>query len=468
LTASPHGDSVDSSARPGVPSLSEPNTADNLLLFDGENELPEGEKRSLHSTKRTNIAPSEQSSRIGGSQNAKETEDSAIFRPYARRNRSKPNHGPRGASRDAKGMLSDTNKQKDNNVLSVSKPKPTSLNGEVLSKDPTSNKSVDNELDGVQACQTASGSASVPEDKLDSAVNKKFKEDQRIMPSQDDIIQNPVVLPSGEAKAVGERDLGASVDLEPQPCASTKQPGIESCSGQPNGFGNIKVDRKGVANGDQNCSAALGMKNFDSESSCAQTSLARDVNNNNMCSNSKNIGANGNTMEQTSEFEKKLNLTGYEVVKEGINTNTGESGATLNNEHATAYVNHSGSGNIVKSEENIHTNGSCMQNKVKDSSNIKGLPHNESCISNADKEERGVPMDQANCIREDNCERLKVPMDVSISTPQIAPVEKVTTTASECQPCSTHNLRIPDKAHEDSILEEAKIIEVLNICFRFY
>ncbi|QCE11560.1 E1A-binding protein [Vigna unguiculata] len=460
LTASPHGDSVDSSARPGVPSLSEPNTADNLLLFDGENELPEGEKRSLHSTKRTNIAPSEQSSRIGGSQNAKETEDSAIFRPYARRNRSKPNHGPRGASRDAKGMLSDTNKQKDNNVLSVSKPKPTSLNGEVLSKDPTSNKSVDNELDGVQACQTASGSASVPEDKLDSAVNKKFKEDQRIMPSQDDIIQNPVVLPSGEAKAVGERDLGASVDLEPQPCASTKQPGIESCSGQPNGFGNIKVDRKGVANGDQNCSAALGMKNFDSESSCAQTSLARDVNNNNMCSNSKNIGANGNTMEQTSEFEKKLNLTGYEVVKEGINTNTGESGATLNNEHATAYVNHSGSGNIVKSEENIHTNGSCMQNKVKDSSNIKGLPHNESCISNADKEERGVPMDQANCIREDNCERLKVPMDVSISTPQIAPVEKVTTTASECQPCSTHNLRIPDKAHEDSILEEAKIIEV--------
>ncbi|WVZ05730.1 hypothetical protein V8G54_019076 [Vigna mungo] len=82
-----------------------------------------------------------------------------------------------------------------------------------------------------------------------------------------------------------------------------------------------------------------------------------------MCSNSKNIGANGNTMEQTSEFEKKQNLTGYEVVKEGINTNTGESGATSNNEHATAYVNHSGSGNMVKTEENIHTNGSCMQNK---------------------------------------------------------------------------------------------------------
>ncbi|KAK7373646.1 hypothetical protein VNO80_07061 [Phaseolus coccineus] len=458
LTASPHGDSVDSSARPGVPSLSEPNTADNLLLFDGENELP-GEKRSLHSNKRNNIAPSEQSSRIGGSQNAKETEDSAIFRPYARRNRSKPNHGPRGASRDGKGMLSDTSKQKDNNVLSVSKPKPTCLNGEVLSKDPTSNKSLDNELDGVQERQAASGSASVPEDKLDSAMNKNFKEDQRIMPAQDDIVQTPLVLASGEAKAVGERDLETSGDLEPQPCASTK-PGNESSSGQPNGFGNIKVDRKGVANGDQDCNSALGMKNFDSESSCPQTSLARDVNNNNVCSNSKNIGANGNTMEQSSEFEKKLNLTGGRVVKERINTNTGENGATSNNEHATVYANHSGSGSMVKSEENIHTNGSCMQNKVKDSSNIKGLHHNESFISNADKEESGVLMDHPNCIREDNCERLKVPMDVSISTTQIAPVEKITTAASECQSSNTHNLKLPDKAHEDSILEEAKIIEV--------
>ncbi|TKY66125.1 Chromatin modification-related protein EAF1 A [Spatholobus suberectus] len=463
LTASPHGDSVDSSARPGVPSLSEPNTADNLLLFDGENELPEGQKRSLHSNKRNNIAPSEQSSRIGGSQNAKETEDSAIFRPYARRNRSKPNHGPRGASRDGKGIISDTNKQKDHDAPSVSKPKPASLNGEILSKDPISNNPLDNELDGVRAHQTASGSASVPEDKLDITMNKNFREDQRIIPSQDDIVQNAFVLAAGEAKAVGERDLGTSGDLEPPPCAATTQPGNESCSGQPNGFGNIKVDRKGVPNGDQNCSAALGMKNFDSESSCAQTSLARDVNNNNnnnMCSNAKNIDANGNTMEQTSEFEKKLNLTGCGVVKERSKTNTGESGATANNEHAAGYKNNSVSGNMVKSEEDIHTNSSCMQNKVKDSSNIKGLHHNESSISNADKEESVVLMDHPNCIREDSCERCQVPMDVSISTTQTALVEKVTPTVPDCQPCSTHNMKLADKAHEDSILEEAKIIEV--------
>ena len=50
----------------GAPLASEPNTADNLLLFDGENELPETERRCLHSNRRNNIALSEQSSQIDG------------------------------------------------------------------------------------------------------------------------------------------------------------------------------------------------------------------------------------------------------------------------------------------------------------------------------------------------------------------------------------------------------------------
>ena len=123
LTASPHGDSVESSGRPGGPTVCEPNSADNLLLFDGENEI--FNKNSLHPSRRNNIVPSEQSSQVDGSQNAKESEDSAIFRPYARRNRSRSNrdgarsspadmvpscggHGSslpaRHGSRDAKGV----------------------------------------------------------------------------------------------------------------------------------------------------------------------------------------------------------------------------------------------------------------------------------------------------------------------------------------------------------------------------
>ncbi|CAI8585292.1 unnamed protein product [Vicia faba] len=426
LTASPHGDSVDSSARPGAPSISEPNTADNLLLFDGENELAEGEKRSLHSYKRNNVTPSEQSSQIGGSQNAKETEDSAIFRPYARRNRSRPNHGSRGGSRDGKGLISDTNNQKDHNVLSVSKPKPTSLN-----------------------------------DKLIITLNRDFKEDQRIVPAQDNTVQNPLVLSSVKASAGGEMNPGASGELELSPCVAAGQLGDDSCPGQTNGFDNIEVDRKGASTEDQNCSVALDLKSFDPESCNAQTSLARDVNSDtNMCTNTENADANGISLEQTL-FEKKLNSTGYEAVIERSKINIGESAATVDNEHATGYVNHSGSGIIIKIEEDIQMNSSCMQNKLKDSSNIRGPHNNDSTILKADKKESVVMVDRSNSSKDEGCERLKVSMDLSVSAnPQCTLAEKFTTAVSDCQPCSPHHLKLADKAHEDSILEEARIIEV--------
>ncbi|KAI9124166.1 hypothetical protein K1719_005466 [Acacia pycnantha] len=113
LTASPHGDSVDSSARPGAPYVSEPNTANNLLVLGIDNELAKGERRPVHQSRRNNVAPSEQSSKIGGSQNAKDSEDSAIFRTYARRKGSKTNQGPWGSSRDGKVLVSERSNLKD-------------------------------------------------------------------------------------------------------------------------------------------------------------------------------------------------------------------------------------------------------------------------------------------------------------------------------------------------------------------
>ncbi|XP_057437066.1 chromatin modification-related protein EAF1 B-like isoform X4 [Lotus japonicus] len=463
LTASPHGDSVDSSVRPGAPSISEPNTADNLLLFDGENELAQGEKRSMHSKKRYNIAPSEQSSQIGGSQNAKETEDSAIVRPYARRNRSRPNHGPRGGSRDVKGLLSDTNKHKDYHVPSGSKPKPSSLNGEIHIKDPTSNSPLNNELVGVRAHQSKSGSASVTEDKLGAMLNRNFKGNQHIVPSQDDTVQNPLVLASGDASAVGERDPGSSGDLKPPSCVVSALPGNESCPGLSNGFGNIKLDRRGVPDEGQNNSTSLGVKNFDSVSSCVPTSFAGDVNNeSSICTSRSKADANGSTMEQTPEFEKKLNSIGCEVVKERSKTNTGESGATINNERASGYFNRFDGDNMVKSEEDIHIVSSCMQKKLNDFSNIKGMHPSNSCsISKDGKEENVVMKDHSNPIRGETCERLQVPSDLFTSaTPRTALTENVTTAASDCQPSCKQPLKLADKAHEDSILEEAHIIEV--------
>ncbi|KAL8147421.1 hypothetical protein AgCh_004940 [Apium graveolens] len=53
LANSPPGDSVESSGRPGVPLAYEPNSADNLMFFDGENSIPTGDRSLFRSNKET-------------------------------------------------------------------------------------------------------------------------------------------------------------------------------------------------------------------------------------------------------------------------------------------------------------------------------------------------------------------------------------------------------------------------------
>ncbi|KAI5431418.1 hypothetical protein KIW84_035563 [Lathyrus oleraceus] len=266
-------------------------------------------------------------------------------KPAATPNLHRPNHSSRGGSRDGKGLLSDTNRQKDHNAPSVSKPKPTSSNGEKLLKDPKTNDLLDIEYVGPRAHQRFNISTSVSADKLIITLNRDFKEDKCIVPSQDDTVQNPLVLSSGKASADREMNPGASGELELSPRVAVGQPGDDSCPGQTIGFDNIEVDRKGASTEDQNCSVALGLKSFDPESCNAQTSLARDVNSDtNMCTDTEDADADGISLEQ-SLFEKKLNSSCYEAVKERSKTNIAESAATVDNEYATGYVNHSVSAN---------------------------------------------------------------------------------------------------------------------------
>ncbi|XP_028797156.1 chromatin modification-related protein EAF1 B isoform X2 [Neltuma alba] len=440
LAASPHGDSVDSSARPVVPSISEPNTADNLSLFDRENELTESKKRSLHSNRRNYIAPSEQSSKIMGSRNPKESEDSAIFRPYARRNRSRPNHGPRGAARDGKGLTSETNSQKVHNSSSVSKPRPASSNGDlVVTKDLTSNIPLEHELDHVRTNQTDNGSISVLEENLKVTNNRRVKEDKSILLSQDDTAQNLVIMASREANVIEAREPAVSDNHEPPPFADTTKCQNEICSDQRNGFGNIKADRKSV----------LGMKNFNSELSCTQTCLGRDVNNDSdICTNIKNVDANGSDIKQAAEFEK-LNST-LEAVKENNKANNGESNATVSYNNDAGRQNHCGAINMVKDEEDMHISSN-------DSCNSKDVQHGSNTISKSDKGS-DVMVDRCCSIKDSSCGRHSGPMAVSISEPQTALEEKANADASDCGPCSSH-LKLADKASEDFILEEARIIE---------
>lgn len=104
LADSPPGDSVESSGRPGIPLAYEPNSADNLMLFDGENSIPIGDRNLLRSNRDT-VGPSEQSLQLDRSQHTKELGATAAFglpkKAYRRRNRSRPSRdGGRSSSMD--------------------------------------------------------------------------------------------------------------------------------------------------------------------------------------------------------------------------------------------------------------------------------------------------------------------------------------------------------------------------------
>ncbi|KAM3683854.1 hypothetical protein ACJW31_12G180600 [Castanea mollissima] len=474
LAASPHGDSVESSGRPGVPTVCEPNSADNLLLLDGNNEFLEGERSSIHPRRRNNIAPSEQSSQMDGSQNAKESEDSAIVRPYARRNRSRPiREGARG--RDGKGMASETNNIKDQNIPSVSNPKSARSNGDMVSKIATSNNQLESDLDGVRASETTGGS--LPEGKLDVKVPKILRDNQDDQPSQVNAQQNAIDMASGRPDPVGEMNQVVSAGFEHLPCATATKAENEIRPGQPNGFSNIKLDRKSINEG-QNSNAVLGAKGLDSESSCTQASLGVDVNNDNdMCTNTRNVLSNGNTMEQTSDLEETINLAGGEVIKEKNESRDfdekNEANAiekrnqamdvdscSITNARDSVYQNHSGNGTIVKVEEDVNASRFEPQNEVKYPSNIEGVQQNELILSDTERKVEDVLGDNSNPSKENLCTGvLQESMDAfDCEIPGTALPGRDSSAAPEPQTCSGNHLKA-DKAHEDSILEEARIIE---------
>uniref|UniRef100_A0ACD5TCW4 Uncharacterized protein n=1 Tax=Avena sativa TaxID=4498 RepID=A0ACD5TCW4_AVESA len=92
FAASPRGDSVESSGKPGSSLCRETNTADNLMLFGGDSNGVV-EKVVKRGSRRTNVAQLRQTS--DGHSNAKRAEDSSFSRlgvksqAYVRRNRSK-------------------------------------------------------------------------------------------------------------------------------------------------------------------------------------------------------------------------------------------------------------------------------------------------------------------------------------------------------------------------------------------
>lgn len=480
LAASPHGDSVESSGRPEGPTLCEPNSADNLLLFGVDNDVPDGERNSSHLSRRNNIGPSEQSSHMDGTQNAKESEDSAIFRPYARRNRSRPHRdgtrsnstdiqsrggqGPslpaHGGSNDPKRLISETNNQKDQNTPSVANLKSASSNGDIVLKSLTSDNQLDMDLEGAQAPDiTAGPTKDSSESKLDVATPKSLRDSQHSQPSQVDAQETPIDVVSERSGLVAEREPLVPSVLESAACAATTKTEHEISSMQVNGFSNSNRESKGVPIEGQISSAGLGTKGLDSESSCTQTSVGLDVNNDSdMCTTTRNDD-NGNIIE-SSDVDGTQNPAGGEMVQEDNETKAVESGAIVNDQQASVCQNHSGNGE-VKVEEDMSESRPDLHNEAKIHSNIEGEQPNDHSVSEAEKKVDDV-LDNSSNINKDNFHTSisQGPQDSSMcEAPETVVSERDNAAGSGCQTRGVH-LKVIDKAHEDSILEEARIIEV--------
>ncbi|KAJ1284029.1 hypothetical protein BS78_03G172500 [Paspalum vaginatum] len=168
FAASPHGDSVESSGKPGNSLCREGNTADNLMLLDGDTSNIGGEKIAKRGTKRANAAQAEQFLHCDGQNSAKEGEDSGLFRlgpksqAYARR-RSKSirenansafvRHPPipplSSQQKDVTGVPEA--KTEDNGNSCMSDSKPTSPTCKNILKNVSLDDKMAVETDGVQA-----------------------------------------------------------------------------------------------------------------------------------------------------------------------------------------------------------------------------------------------------------------------------------------------------------------------------
>ncbi|XP_040953820.1 chromatin modification-related protein EAF1 B isoform X7 [Gossypium hirsutum] len=446
-TASPHGDSVESSGRPGIPAVCEPSSADSLLLFSGENELPEGERKSMNSRKWNTVFPSEQSSRMDGAQNTKESEDSAIFRPYARRNRSKINrdgarsspkdivqgrggHGPclpaHVASKDVKALTSETNNQKGKNIHCVDATKLTTSDGDLASKMITSDNQFNMAFDGGQATEetTDQSKGDISESKVDVTFSKSLIDDLHKETAQVEADKSPVNLVPAESDLVAGKEQGVSTGLEESPATGTTKAENGTGYNQQNGFGDAKRDEEKPIEG-QNSSVAIGMKGLDSVSSCTQNSLRLDVNNDkDVYINPKNVDSNGKLVEQTSEKEESLNLAVGEMARQNSEIKAVDNVAVVLDTYRSVIQNDSLNDSTVKVVEETRSE---LQNEV-------------SCLSN-DEAQRS-----SHAVSEAEREVSTVPGITSIAIP-------------DTQASLDNHVKVVDKAHEDSVMEEAGIIE---------
>ncbi|GER50641.1 helicase/SANT-associated [Striga asiatica] len=477
FSASPHGDSVESSGRLGT-NPCEPNSADNLLLFDAECELSEGNRMPSHPS-RSNIVSSEKLSHTGSMSRIGEHGDSTVFdRPrkaYKRRYRSQPNRdGTRSSStdvnpthgihrssipsrhepKDAKGLMSDL----ENPIISSnSNSKPASPVDNTLHKTGFAGSQQDIELDGTKAVEPTKDLTEGHS--LNSALDATACEIPfHIQHSQQSpsVLGTPIQLDSDGPQTIAAFEQVSFADIECQPGVTAIKIENKSNSHMMNGFSSKKGEstRHDAHNG-----ASCGMKGLDSESSCTEPS--QSINGTNDADTKmRSTDSNGQIKDQISVPDKVPVLGGDESVKEKKESGANSS-ALVTVESSVTYRTELEDGVKLHPEKELNVNGSSFENKVKDQTDYGEIGASKLIESDSGRKFADLSGDQAGVSNESPCS-LRHQDSIDMSVPDIpgggssiavstAPMEAHTSPGSDSKLIRT--------VDEDSILKEAKIIE---------
>lgn len=479
LTASPRGDSVESSGRPGAGVARETNTADNLLLFDRENDTNEGERISTHRS-RSNTPASEQVSHLDGCHSVKESEESGMLRfvvksqAYARRNRSSTSRdsarlvGDRNGSsvvrsrqsaRDTKGISCEGTLEKDRNVKSSYNLKTSKPNGNVVGKALSCDKQLAKEVDVRPDHESVSGSTIVEE--LDARASKRLRVMECNELLQVDVDKNSKFTTSSTPENVVENEGVSSAPDGTPSAASTK---VENLSGAslPNNVDTSNIDVE-MPKESGNNSIPIDRSTVDPESSCIQIGASLEENTvsghhpNLMRIHSPDNLNKETTLGTTSVEPADVNL----VVKEECDTKAVEVPAESNDHSSAICLKSNNCGASIKVEEETNDSRSGTKNEVKPYCSLAREEVNDNSASNTG----GKPCD---LVGDSNVKSISLSSQdrpSSIAGPTNCNSQEVNLSgrglvdAPDFQTCDESQLKLSRKVHEDSILEEARSIE---------
>ncbi|XP_049408486.1 chromatin modification-related protein EAF1 B-like isoform X1 [Solanum stenotomum] len=482
ITASPHGDSVESSGRLGAPQLCEPNSADNLMLFDGENEFIEGVRSCRHPS-RSNLTPSEQSSKLDRSRNAKELGFSTAFgvprKAYKRRHRPRSNgdgtrssttdiilaRGGHGTSlpsqhftEDVKGLVSDGENPKDQkSSLNISLP--SMPNGFMPVETPSSDNQLDSEIHGVKAAEATTYlmnedlAHSIPEASASRGLLDNQHDQNSLTGVEEMSIQEGLEKPQS---SLGKEGVG-SAGQEGHLCTAAAELENQASISHLNGLSCGKSEQKSIPIDVQSSGAAVGTKGLDSESSRTRAIHSLDRNTNNETfTDPTNLDSNGDLKEQLSVPEGtpviESNLKEQKEVK-------ADDSCGFTNEICNSGPKSHQSDFIDTSQEEFAGSKSNLQSEVKDKITIQVETISPSSSETERKPSTNLS-DSSNSQKGYVCivgRQGSIESRIPEPSQHVSP-HGVLNPSPEAQTPEI-NLKLATRGDEDSILKEAQIIE---------